>query len=211
MRQPWTDRERDILREQYPHTATTLLAIRLGRSVVKVYSQAVKLGLKKDETYLNSENSGRLMAKDTRGLPTRFPKGHIPFNKGKKWWQYLSLEDYHRQLRTSFRKGHPPVNHKPVGSTRVNIYGYMEIKTAEPNQWDLLHRQIWVENNGCIPRGMIISFRDGNSRNCNIENLFLITRQENMRRNTIHRYPEDLRSAIRAQAKLKRQISYGTK
>jgi hypothetical protein len=211
MRQLWTDKERDILRRQYPYTATRLLVIKLGRPVSKIYQQAKKLGLKKDEGYLKSENSGRLMAKDTRGLPTRFPKGHVPFNKGKKWWQYLSLENQQKSFRTTFRKGQEPVNHKPVGSTRVNIYGYIEKKTTEPNRWELQHRLVWKEHHGDIPAGMIVKFRDGNSLNCDVSNLYLATKRENMANNTIQRYPDEIKSAIRTLGKLKREIQYGTK
>jgi hypothetical protein len=183
----------------------------MDRTISSVYAMAKILALKKNEQYLNSEHSGRLMAKDTRGLPTRFPKGHVPSNRGKKWWQYLSLEQYHNQLKTSFRKGRVPLNHKPVGSTRINIYGYIEKKTAEPNKWELLHRLVWKEHQGDIPAGMNVQFRDGNSQNCDISNLYLASRRENMAQNTIHQYPEDIKSAFWALGKLKREIEYGKK
>ncbi len=36
-----------------------------------------------------------------------------------------------------FEKGHISKNHKPIGSERINVAGYIEIKTAEPNKWEL--------------------------------------------------------------------------
>ena len=53
---------------------------------------------------------------------------------------------------------------------------------------------------------MCVCFKDGNKTHIALNNLELLTRAERMRRNTIHRYPEELKSAIRAIGKLKRTI-----
>ncbi|HBR31935.1 MAG TPA: HNH endonuclease, partial [Clostridiales bacterium] len=46
------------------------------------------------------------------GLNGRFPKGHIPANKGKKGFHVPGSE------KGWFKEGHMPINHKPVGSER---------------------------------------------------------------------------------------------
>jgi len=53
-------------------------------------------------------------------------------------------------------------------------------------------------------------FRDRNPQHIELDNLELVTRAENMRRNTIHRYPPELKSTIRQLSKLKRAISEAT-
>lgn len=104
-----------------------------------------------------------------------FPKGHVPENKGKK----MSPEIYEKCKGTMFKKGNIPSNHRPVGSERINRDGYIEIKIAEPNKWMLKHRFIWQQVNGAIPNGHILIFRDNDKSNIALENLMLITRNEN--------------------------------
>ena len=108
------------------------------------------------------------------GITGYFEKGHIPFNKGIKGKCAAGCE------KTWFKKGHTPVNHKPVGSERISKDGYIEIKVAEPNKWMLKHRFVWEKENGPLPKGMIIRFLDDNKLNCNIENMVLVSRAEHI-------------------------------
>lgn len=76
----------------------------------------------------------------------QFEKGHIPINKGTKGMFNVGGN------RTSFKKGNIPQNHKPVGYERINVDGYIEIKTKEPNVFKLKHRVVYEEANGPIPK-----------------------------------------------------------
>lgn len=105
----------------------------------------------------------------------RFYKGMTPANKGKK----MSADMYKKCQATMFKKGQLPANHKEVGSERVNIYGYVEIKVAEPNKWMLKHRYVY----GDIPKGYVLMFKDGNKLNCSKDNLILISRKDQVRFN----------------------------
>lgn len=108
-----------------------------------------------------------------------FKKGMIPQNKGKK----MSPEVYEKVKRTMFRKGNIPPNHREVGTERISKDGYIEVKVAEPNKWELKHRIVWREHYGEIKDGEVIIMIDGNSLNTNIENLRKITRAELVRYN----------------------------
>ena len=110
------------------------------------------------------------------GMDTRFKKGTVPPNKGKK----MSAEQYAKSSSTMFKKGGIPQNYRPVGSERVNVDGYIEIKIADPSKWELKHRFIWEESNGKIPAGMNLIFKDNNPLNVKLDNLMLVTRAENM-------------------------------
>ena len=103
----------------------------------------------------------------------RFKKGHKSFNKGKH---------HIHSSATKFKVGHIPNNYKPVGSKRLTKDGYYEIKIAEPNIWEAFHRMVWQDINGEIPEGMIVVFKD-DKLNCDISNLEMITREENLIRN----------------------------
>ena len=116
-------------------------------------------------------------------LTGHFPKGHTPFNKGKK----MPTEVYEKVKDTMFQKGHIPHNHRPVGSERINNKDNMVlIKVSEPNKWVYKQRYIWEQHNGSVPKGMFITFLDGNNRNFSIENLACITKNENARLNQRH-------------------------
>lgn len=111
----------------------------------------------------------------TGGVNTCFKKGCVPHNKGMKGVCYVGSE------RTHFQKGQLPINHRPVGSERVcSKDGYIYIKVAEPVAWKLKHRLIWEKEKGKIPKGHHIIFLDGNKHNLDINNLFLISRSENL-------------------------------
>lgn len=115
------------------------------------------------------------------GRDTRFKKGSVPANKGKR----LSPEVYEKLSKTMFKKRQIPKNYRPVGSVRINVDGYIEIKVKDPNKWKLKHRVVWEESNGKIPAGMNLIFRDNNPLNTKLDNLMLVTRAENMEMNNI--------------------------
>lgn len=91
----------------------------------------------------------------------------------------------------------------------MNVGGYVEVKVAEPRTWRLKHRVVWEEANGPIPAGCNVQFRNGNTQDVRLENLFLISRAEQLRdRNSIHaRYPEEIKELMRLKGSIKRQIT----
>jgi len=70
-----------------------------------------------------------------------------------------------------------------------------------------LHRHEWEQTYGPIPKGFNIVFKDGNSLNCDIDNLQMVTNDELMYKNTIMRYPPEMRRAFRLIGKLTRKIN----
>lgn len=118
------------------------------------------------------------------GKDTRFKKGH------ENPWKGARLEDtpgftregIERMRATQFKKGQRPHNYRPLGSKRLTVDGYYEIKTAEPNKWELLHRVLWREAYGEIPKGMNVVFADGDSQNLRLENLVLVDKAVNSKR-----------------------------
>ncbi|WP_313026704.1 HNH endonuclease signature motif containing protein [Pseudomonas lopnurensis] len=202
-RRPWTEEEVELLRMRYADEPTETIAAELGRSVANVYGKAKRLGLSKSEAFLASALAGRLNG--SQGVTHRFSKGHMPWNKGKK-----GLPSAGRMAETQFRKGSKPGNWLPIGSYRTNQDGYLQRKVSDtgypPRDWVSVHVLLWEEHNGPVPPGHCLCFKDGNKQYIELENLELITRAERMRRNTIHRYPPELRDAIRAVGRLKHTI-----
>lgn len=133
---------------------------------------------------------------EQRRLEGRKQKGDIPFNKGLKQSEYMSKEGIERTKGTRFKKGRKPHNTKQKGQI-VSIkdshndltYKYIKIKD---NNWVLYHKYLWEKVNGKIPDNLILRFKDGDTNNVNIDNLELITRTENMYRNSRHNYPVEI-------------------
>lgn len=116
---------------------------------------------------------------------TQFKKGH-PSTKGVK----MSAEQYRKCAGTMFKKGNRPKTAVPVGTITVAKTSngnkeelYYKKKVAEPNRWKLLHRLVWEEHNGPIPKNHVVTFLDGDWRNCDISNLMCISRGANCRAN----------------------------
>lgn len=107
------------------------------------------------------------------GIDSRFQKGMIPANKGKKG--SMSPEQYEKCKATMFKKGQAPQNHKPVGSERIDREGYVLVKVAEPNKWRPKHRVLWEKVNGPIPEKHRLIFADGNRQNIALDNLILVS------------------------------------
>ena len=105
---------------------------------------------------------------------------------------YKKRNNLSNGIDARFKKGHCPKNHRPVGSERINVDGYIEIKVAEPNVWKLKHRVVWEKVNGPIPENHALKFLDGNPLNCVVENLKLITRSELLIMSRYHLFSKDV-------------------
>ena len=102
------------------------------------------------------------------GLTGQFTKAHTPWNKGKRGLNIGGKE-------TQFQKGHQPINHRKVGSERITVDGYTEIKVAEPNKWRLKHRVMYEKyHNVKLDPKQLIIFADRDKSNMSKENLLLV-------------------------------------
>lgn len=115
----------------------------------------------------------------------RFVKGHVPYNKGKKWDEFMSSEAQANSRRTQFKAGevHGPEGHvKPVGYERVSKDGYIEVKVADGLQakancnYRPKHHVVWESVNGPIPPHTQIVFADHDKRNFDPDNLVAVDR-----------------------------------
>lgn len=119
------------------------------------------------------------------GVTGWYQKGHAPGTKGKTIEEICKHdpEKLARVRATQFKKGDRPVNELPVGSITVTTDGYKirkkQMEGSLWERWEFLHRAVWEEHNGPIPKGMMVSFKDSNKLNCDIDNLMLITKGEN--------------------------------
>lgn len=198
----WSKEECDIMRLHYPHSSMKeMMKLLPGRSEIAINSRAFILSLKKTKEYIKTmESAGR------------FKKGMIPHSKGKKREEYMSAAGIEKCKLTQFKKGNKSHRYLPVG-TEMEVSGYMYVKVADtPNvrkcdNWKLKHRLLWESVNGEIPEGHNIQFKDGNPKNIVIENLYMISRREQMKANSYKNLPDDAQRLLYAVRILTRQIN----
>jgi len=200
---------KDIIRERFPNERTQDLADELGLTYSQLSNRAHSMGLKKSEEFKQSDKSGRHNLIE-KGKKTRFQPGHTPVNKGVKMPDHI----YDKVKHSMFKKGNRPHNWKADGSIverndkTGRSYLYFKVKDSH---WILYHNKIWMDHHGPIPEKHIISFKDGNTLNCDISNLELLSMAENAKRNSIHRFPDDVKEVIRLKAKLTKKIKQNGK
>ena len=205
MRRMWTQSEIDKVVELYPTHYTKDISAILGRSDRSVYGIAHKLGLKKDEEFRSREYAIQAARLKKSGAAFRFTKGFSPVNKGKK----MNLDVYEKVKHTFFKKGRTPLNAYPEGTEVIRSDSgkqYRMIKVPGIKKLVYKHTYLWATSVGDIPKGYNIVFRDNDSLNCTLDNLECISDKQLLERNSIVRYPKEVRSVLYQISKLNKKI-----
>lgn len=202
MRTFWTEKEIKFLTDNYSDMNTADIATILNRPLSGVYGKAYIMGLKKSKEYLTVMLEREAKKLSEFGKNYQFKKGNVPYNYGQK----MSTIIYEKLQKTMFKKGQKPHNTRNEGDESKSKYGYTYVKVAD-NDWRLKHRVVYENVNGPIPADHIVVFKDNNLTNFDINNLLLISKADNMLRNTIHQYPEPVQEIIKLNNKLKKQIN----
>ncbi|MEI6950374.1 HNH endonuclease [Paraflavisolibacter sp. H34] len=173
-----TRKDDAYIRRHYRTTPVNAMARYLGYSETLVKGRLKALGL---------EVPKRLRKQFRRA--GCFSKGHIPANKGKRQEEFLSPAALRRTAGTRFKKGQAPANTLYDGAIAIRWphpqrgapHWYIRIRTGV---WQELQRFNWEQHRGRIPKGMCLWCRDGDTLNIDISNWELISRKENVKRNS---------------------------
>jgi hypothetical protein len=146
-------------------------------------------------------------------LDSRIQPGNISFNKGRKQSEYMTPEAVERTKATRFKKGQKVWNEGKDGDIRIrhdhperNGKPHKYIRIAK-NVWKELQIHNWEKKNGPVPKGFALACKDGNTLNCRSSNWYLISKRENMKRNSLHNYPVEITRTIQLMGALTRQIN----
>jgi len=217
-RRLFTKAEDQLLRERFADSTARQIGQQLQRSICSVRNRFHKLGLRLTNAQRRerAKLGGSIGAQHPSAIAHRIPKGNRPLNKGLRRPGYSIGRG--RMRETQFKKGQRSKNWLPVGSIKtVDGYLYLKISDApeppdkkggsSPN-WISLQHKVWedADNPPVNRRTHVLIFRDGDRKNCALENLELITRAENCRRNSIHRLPPKLKKVIVLKGAIKRRI-----
>lgn len=191
----------------YPNTKTAQIAKLYNISVAHVYKTAQRYGVKKSVDFMSSPASGRIQRGQCLSPTTQFKKGHIPACKGQRIESMMKKQEKIENWRKNlWKKGNKPHSTAKDGEVRWREgVGYYFIRHDE-NDWEFYHRYLWKQKYGEIPEGHNIVFKDGNQKNCVIENLECLSNMELGEKNRITKYPVDLRRLIITNNKLLKEI-----
>ena len=198
----WTEQEIKFLTDNYSDMKTADIAAIMNRPIGGVNGKAYDLRLKKSFKHMKMLQEIESQKLINSGKRHQFKKGQPSHNKGKK----MPPELYDKIKRTMFKPGHKPGNIKKVGAIRIDHEGYTYVKLADAD-WVLKHRHVWEQVNGPVPANHVVIFKDNNMHNFDINNLQVISQADNMLRNTIHQYPEQIQKLIKLKNKLKKKIN----
>ena len=193
----WSHAELDLLAKIYPDRSNAYISEMLHRSPRGVKAKAYELGIHKYDEFAAAQKQ-----------KVMFKKGHVPYNKGKKWRYYMSEEAQENSRRTQYKKGVCRDD-----NPRKRSAGYECLRSVKGRQcWWIKpddgrmmmpkHRYIWEKAFGPIPKGHCVLFKDGDTLNCRLENLYLISRGKQLRKNF-----DELPIERKAEARAKQQAT----
>jgi hypothetical protein len=181
---------------------------------VPIKALARQFGVTKSAIKGSMNRQGLYLTEEIRKARRHFQSGKPAPNKGKKMSDMFTPDQIEKIKRNWFKKGNLPHNTREDGDiiTRNDSRGVpqMYIRLSK-GAWQYLSVYNYLQAHGTIQEGSCIVFRDGNTLNCDVSNLECISRQELMQRNSIARFPTELRSTIFLLSKLKKQIKNAEK
>ena len=207
-RKLWTKEEVKKVGELYPDMDCGEIAKIMGCRLDQIYYIAYKNRFEKSLAFRQAMAAKKNFI--LKGKKYNFAKGHVPINKGKKMEDYVPPESLAKIRSTQFKKGMKGHNELHDGAITIRNdnanrpYKFIRIAKAK---WKMLHVHLWEQEYGPIPPGHVIIFKNYDTLNCELSNLEMITKSENMLRNSIHNYPEDIKEAIYTLRKLKKKIN----
>lgn len=217
----WTPHELALLRELYPHQHTKDVAAAIGRPAGNCYRKAAELGIRKAPEWLSNVARVRTAEPGHGSHAKRFAPGAAPWNKGLKGSTGLHPKSVKNHFKPGSRHGRAALNVLPVGSLRITDDGLLQRKVAGTvgalyRNWVAVHRLVWEQAHGPVPPGHLVVFKPGRRTTdldeITLDALELITRAENMRRNSYHaRLPPELARLVQLRGALNRMINHRTK
>lgn len=170
-----TKKQESFVLANYLTMPIKVIGRKIGKSHTGIMGRLRQLGIKIPKKL-------RMQRKQMNQLK----KGNVPSNKGKKQKDYMSKAQIKKTMATRFKKGHLPHNCIGIKDGDIRIrkisvsrgsrpYKYIRISLGK---WKELHVYNWEKKHGSVPEGKIVVFKNGDSMNCSISNLKLITRQQ---------------------------------
>lgn len=226
-----TDEQIDFIKANHSKMSNKKLADSLGLKVTTVRTRCYEMGLYKMrlEYWTNEQVEFLKLHYDYIGdtelaqlFETRWPKDKGWSKKHiEKKRRYLGLKRTKNQIddirKRNTEAGMYAVCNKkrwiatgvtPLGKIKIwNYKSGRKFKVIKTEDGFIRYAPfLYKQHYGEVPDGMVIRFKDNDPMNVNIENLECITREENALRNSILRYPPELRETATLLQQIKKQL-----
>lgn len=133
----------------------------------------------------------------------RFQPGLVPWNKGTKGVM--------PRPTNGFEVGVMPHTWQPIGTERRDKDGHMLRKVSDTRikkaDWQMVKNIAWRKSFGEIPLGLFVICIDRNPDNIDPENLALVTRAQNMHRNSFRTNHPELAQLYQLKGAISRQVN----
>ena len=183
----YTQEELEYIRENYHKVPAKDIAEHLNRSVASLYAKAQKLKVYRDIYYTKEDDDfikANYLKMSDKELGKALGRTHLSIMWRRK--DVLNLKKTSKQAVRKegiFKKGHIPANAHKTGTIILRQDGNSKIyyiKVENKKQMVKLHHYVYEQAHGKIPKGYVIRFKDGNTLNCDLDNLRCMSRCEHL-------------------------------
>lgn len=121
-----------------------------------------------------------------------------------------------RSVETRFKPGNVSSNTLPVGAYRVTTDGTLQRKIGNApggphKRWRSVAELVWIEHRGPVPPGHVVRFLPGcrttDPEQVTPDKLECVSLADNLRRNSVHRYPKEVARLIQLKGAVNRQVN----
>lgn len=184
----YTQEELDYIRANYNKIPAKDIAKHLGRSAPSIYAKARKLKVYRDIYYTKEDDDfirDNYLKMSDKELGKALGRTHVAIMFRRK--DVLNLKKTSKQIIRKeegfFKKGHVPANTHKTGTVILRQDGNFQlyyIKVKGLKQMVKLHHYVYEQAHGKIPKGHVVRFKDGNTLNCDLDNLVCMSRAEHL-------------------------------
>jgi hypothetical protein len=207
----FTPEEDQFIRDNYLNLMLSEIGKHLDRTEGTVHQRLKVIGLQVPEEIKAARKQIGFNNLKESGKAHRFQKGNAAYNKGKK----MPAHVYEKAKATMFKPGQKPKNTVHFGNPYLHMRtrddGYVEKLwfIQESTNKRSAYLGYLCRQNGIDLTGKKPILKEGfdHSRAPTFEDIEIVTNAENMRRNSIHRYPEEIVKLCHIKGILKRQIN----
>lgn len=214
----WTPAQIERLRALYSQHPTKAVAKATGHSMSSCFQMAKRHGLKKSPAYLGVMLRRVSTKLKESGRAHRFPKGHVPANKGLRRPGYSPGRMRETQFKKGQMSGAAQRKWVSIGTEVLDDEGYLKRKVSDDRSkasrfnWRYVHVLLWQAAHGPVPPGYALKFIDDDRGHVALNNLCLVSRADLARLNVMwNRYPRALCEVIQLRGALNRRINRRTK
>lgn len=230
----WEKKDLEFLKANWPAMTNKELSEALGITLTKCREKLYELGLKRMELEYWTDDQTQFLLENYESIgDAELADIFNDLWEKRKGWTKKHIEKKRRYLKLKRTREQIKAIHSrnvkagrfaicpikawavrgvtEVGNIRLWNHSYGDGKFAvikTENGFVHYNRWLWIEHFGELDSDQLVVTKSGKTIAKGPDDLELIDRSEHARRNSLKRYPEELRTTVKTLRKLKRELSY---